>query len=229
MSRAPLILFLTCNVIFMNQTGLVVAQKECNVNADCSNQFKVCCEGYFHNRRKSCQFLSCLGRHCLTDGDCGGKGECCKSHQCVTIGCPECYSHSACATSEYCCKHRYINDHNVCRRSCVGETCHSSSDCAVGECCRSNKCVNNGCAECSSNSDCPTSEYCCVRGSRRNVCRQSCVGETCLSNNGCGGSGEYCDSNFKCTKSVNSATLAGWAIGIIVAGNYYNTIKTQYN
>jgi hypothetical protein len=28
---------------------------------------------------------------------------------------------------------------------------------------------------------------------------------------------------------VNSATLAGWAIGIIVAGNYYNTIKTQYN
>ena len=290
MSGAFVILLSTWNVIFMYETGMVQAQNQCNVNADCSNTNMVCCEGYFHNRRKSCQFFSCFGRHCLTDGDCGGKGECCKSHQCVTLGCPECQLHSDCATSEYCCKHRYNNDHNVCRRSCVretchssndcavgecclfnkcvkygcsdlsaecssnsdcsaseycckrgllknvcrrscvGETCHSSNDCAVGECCLFNKCVNNGCsdlsAECSSNFDCSASEYCCKRGLLKNVCSRSCVGETCFSDSGCGAPGEHCDSNFKCSKSeTNSTTLAGWVIGIIVAGNYYNTIQ----
>ncbi len=227
-----MILLSTWNVIFMYETGMVQAQNQCNVNADCSNTNMVCCEGYFHNRRKSCQFFSCFGRHCLTDGDCGGKGECCntKSHQCVTLGCPECQLHSNCATSEYCCKHRYNNDHNVCRRSCVGETCHSSNDCAVGECCLFNKCVKYGCSDlsagCSSNFDCSASEYCCKRGLLKNVCSRSCVGETCFSDSGCGAPGEHCDSNFKCSKSeTNSTTLAGWVIGIIVAGNYYNTIQ----
>ena len=203
MSGAFLILLSTWNVIFMYEAGMVEAQNQCNVNADCSNTNMVCCEGYFHNRSKSCQFFSCFGRHCLTDGDCGGKGECCKSHQCVTLGCPECQLHSNCATSEYCCKHRYNNDHNVCRRSCVRETCHSSNDCAVGECCLFNKCVKNGCsdlsAECSSNFDCSASEYCCKRGLLKNVCRRSCVGETCHSSNDCA-VGECCLFN-KCVKN----------------------------
>ena len=164
MARTSLLSLLTWSVIFMYGTNRAVAQDECNVNADCNNVFKVCCKGFLNIRRKTCQFFSCLGRHCVKDGDCGGKGECCNSqHQCVTFGCPECHSHSHCAPSEYCCKQRFINDHNVCRRSCVGETCHSSSD--------------------------------------------------------CGGPREYCDANSRCTKSDNSTTFAGWAIAIVVIGN----------
>ena len=212
MARASLLSLVTWSVIFMYGTNRAEAQDECNVNADCNNVFKVCC--------KTCQFFSCLGRHCVKDGDCGGKGECCNSqHQCVTFGCPECHSHSDCAPSEYCCKQRFINDHNVCRRSCVGETCHSSSDCGVGECCIFNKCTTIGCSECVLNSDCPSSEYCCFRGFFRNMCKQSCVGQTCLSSIGCGGPREYCDANSRCTKSDNSTTFAGWAIAIVVIGN----------
>ena len=262
----------------MSGTKRVLAQDECNVNADCNNVLKFCCEGLSltNIRRKTCQFFSCLGRHCVQDGDCGGKGECCNSqHQCVTIGCPECQSDSDCATSEYCCKQRFISDHNVCRRSCVGETCLSFNDCGVGECCIFNKCTTTGCSQCSSHPDCPASQYCCKRGSLANVCRQSCIGETCQSSSdcgageccifnkcttigcsqcvlnsdcpasqyccfrgllsnmcrqscvgeicfssiGCGGPGEHCSANSLCTKSNDSTTFAGWAIAIVVTGN----------
>jgi hypothetical protein len=222
MGRARLIFLLMWNVIFMYKTSLVAGQTDqCNVNADCSTTNTVCCGGIFQSRRKSCVFFSCIGRHCLTDGDCGGKGECCKFNKCVINGCPECSSHSNCVTSEYCCKHRRVSDHNVCRRSCVGETCFSSSDCAVGECCRFNKCAKQGCivvSQCSSNLDCPVSQYCCKRQLLNSVCRQSCVGEACLLNSDCG-LGEHCSSNFLCSTSTTDPTsLAGWVIGIIVTG-----------
>ena len=34
-----------------------------------------------------------------------------------------------CNSSTYCCKRRYIDNKNVCLRSCVGETCDSILDC----------------------------------------------------------------------------------------------------
>ena len=75
-------------------------------------------------------FGSCSGHYCSTDGDCGGVGECCMSNECDTFGCRECYSNSDCATSEYCCKHTYIKDHNVCRRSCgPREYCDMNNKC----------------------------------------------------------------------------------------------------
>ncbi len=219
----------------MGKIGLPLAEGSCSSTFDChSNIFsKVCCDG-------SCSSESCLGDFCLTDGDCGGKDECCISNKCTTYGCSECESHSDCGSSEYCCKHRYTNDHNVCRRSCVGETCHSSSDCAPREycpsskicwefsrscstdsdcrgdheCCKSFKCGIVGCPVCTSNSDCSSSAYCCTRD---NVCLSSCVGEKCYDDSDCGGPQEYCNSNTtKCEKSVT--TLAGWVIPVVVVG-----------
>ena len=174
MRTAPLIFLLTWTVILINETSLVKAQNQCNVNADCFNTNMVCCRecSLCAVRRKSCRYFNCLGRYCLTDADCGGKGERCKSNNCVNYGYPMV-------------------------------------------------------SQCFSNLNCPISQYCCNRGSLSNVCRHSCVGETCLSNSGCGGPGEHCDSNFKCSTSTttnsatNSSSLAGWVIGIIVTGKYY--------
>ena len=167
MTTVPLIFLLTWTAILINENSLVNAQNQCNVNADCFNTNMVCCREYFNSRRKSCQFLSCVGHYCLTHGDCGGKGECCIANKCVNYGCTV--------------------------------------------------------SQCFSNLNCPVSQYCCNRGFLSNVCRQSCVGETCLSNSGCGGPGEHCDSNFKCSTSTttNSSSLAGWVIGIIITGKYY--------
>lgn len=82
-----------------------------------------------------------------------------------SIGCPECFNNSACGVSEYCCELQYLNDINVCRRNCIGESCHSNLDCGgPGECCRGNKCVklNNNCDECQTNSDCPGRVWSCI-------------------------------------------------------------------
>ena len=135
MPCVPLIFYFTWNVIFLNEICLALAGNECSSNSDCSAG-GVCCTGL---SGRSCQVFSCSGHHCSTDGDCGGVAECCRSNQCGSFGCLECHSNSDCASSEYCCQHRYIDDHNVCRRSCVGETCHSSRDCGgPGEYCASN-------------------------------------------------------------------------------------------
>ena len=153
-------------LMFFNEIGLSLANAydECDSNSDCSRGIsnKVCCGGLFHDSGRSCRYSSCSGHYCSTDGDCGGVGECCKSNQCDTFGCRECYSNYDCATSEYCCKHRYINDHNVCRRSCVGETCHSNSD--------------------------------------------------------CGGPGEYCNSNNRCNEYNTYIAVTGWVIPVFVVG-----------
>ncbi|XP_028396916.1 prestalk protein-like [Dendronephthya gigantea] len=201
----------------------------CNSNSDCRDEVfpdKLCCRGYRNTRRSCYDQPSCVGRFCWTDGDCGGKDECCISNKCAVFGCKECNSSLACALFEYCCEHQYLNDHNICRRSCVGETCHSSwdcgglgefcdsnnvcavtscvtdGDCSGDECCWSRKCVRTGCSRCLSNSDCAASEFCCKRGRDVSVCRRRCVGEKCLSDSHCGGPWEYCNLNTsKCEKS----------------------------
>ncbi len=146
MASVSQIFIFTLQLVFLNEIALSLARDECSSNSDCPSNFltRVCCAGLFYDSGRSCWYHSCVGRYCSTDGDCGGVGECCNSNQCVTFGCEECSSNFDCDTSEYCCKHRYIDDHNVCRRSCVGETCHSNSDCGgPGERCNS----NNKCEE----------------------------------------------------------------------------------
>ena len=144
MVNGSLVFIFTLHAIFLNGIDLSLARDECNSNSDCHSSISVCCAGPVRDSDRSCWFGSCTNHYCSTDGDCGGVGECCMSNQCGTFGCRECYSNSDCAFSEYCCKHRYINDHNVCRRSCIGETCHSDSDCGgPGEYCDG----NNKCSE----------------------------------------------------------------------------------
>ncbi|XP_028396918.1 keratin-associated protein 5-3-like [Dendronephthya gigantea] len=217
------------NAILMGKFGLVSGQSTCTSNSDCVSSYysnKVCCKGYAYKgygyTSRKCYYGSslCVGRYCTTDGDCGGKNECCKSNKCTTSGCSNCYSNSNCGFSEYCCKQRYSYDKHVCRRSCVGETCNSSSDCGgsseycdfnkkcvecstdgdcIGsECCLYNKCVTSGCTPCFSNFGCSSSEYCCRRGVfYSNVCRKNCVGEKCSYDSDCRGPGESCDSSSK--------------------------------
>ncbi|CAB4012675.1 Hypothetical predicted protein [Paramuricea clavata] len=53
----------------------------------------------------------------------------------------ECFSDSQCFG--YCCDRKYPDD-NVCRFSCIGESCIINSDCAPGECCNSDdKCATD--------------------------------------------------------------------------------------
>ncbi|CAB4011018.1 Hypothetical predicted protein [Paramuricea clavata] len=227
MSSVSLVLLFTCNAILI---GLPLAEGTCSSNSDCPGKFfnNVCCGRSWYGGRR-CVTDSCVGDSCSTDGDCGGKDECCISNKCTKNGCVECQSNSDCSSSEYCCKHRYHNDHNVCRRSCVGETCHSSLDCGgPTEYCASNKKCREWCTSksdchsweycasnkkcqkerCTSNSDCNSSDYCCKRGTLTNVCRRSCVGETCLSSYDCGGSSELCSSNKICYKCVTAGCSA---------------------
>ncbi|XP_028396915.1 keratin-associated protein 10-7-like [Dendronephthya gigantea] len=212
MSFVSMTFLFLLNAMLMGQFGLVLGQNTCNSNSDCVSSYysnKVCCKGYAYQygyTSRKCRYgiSSCVGRYCTTDGDCGGKNECCKSNKCTTSGCSNCYSNSNCGFSEYCCKQRYSYDKHVCRRSCVGETCHSSLDCGgFSEYCNWNKkCALS--TSCSSNSGCSGSTYCCKRGSYTNVCQSSCVGEKCSYDSDCGGPGESCDSRSK--KCVECST-----------------------
>ncbi len=49
----------------------------------------------------------------------------------------QCYSDSGCSGlfTQYCCERKY--EDNVCRYSCVGQSCNFNSDCAPDECCDS--------------------------------------------------------------------------------------------
>ncbi|XP_028396919.1 keratin-associated protein 5-3-like [Dendronephthya gigantea] len=203
MSFVSMTFLFLLNAMYMGQFGLVLGQTTCTSNSNCVSSYSICCKGYVHQgygyTSSKCRYGSnCVGRYCTTDGDCGGKNECCKSNKCTTSGCSNCNSNYNCALFEYCCKQRYYYDKHVCRRSCVGETCHSNSDCGgLSEYCNSNK----KCAlPCSSNSGCSGSTYCCKRGSYTNVCQSSCVGETCSYDSDCGGPGESCRF-YKCKKS----------------------------
>ena len=224
MSGGLIVLLFTWHVILMIEIDIVYAK--CTSNSNCRNNpfHKVCCAKAL--TESGCFQRSCVGEFCTSDGDCGGKGECCKFNKCTTDNCPECKSHSHCGPFLYCCQHRFSFEHNVCRRSCIGETCHSDSDCAVplnnycltsktcwapglhclsnsqckgdGECCKSGVCVTTDCP-CNSDSDCGSSQYCCKEGTLglSSICRSSCVGKYCRNDGNCGPPDEYCNLNTK--------------------------------
>ena len=229
MASVFLSLLFALSVIFMIENGLPVTEGKCTSNYDCRINLdkNVCCS----RTLDGCSTSSCVGEFCVTDGDCGGKDECCQNGQCAVSECAECYSNSDCSKKEYCCKGK--NGRNVCRRNCVGESCRSSSDCGGineyctlngicsyngnclkssdckhdGECCISGQCVTAGCrTECLSNVNCVSSTYCCKRRylNDKNVCLRSCVQETCHSSFDCGGPGEYCTKNNICWKPGQS-------------------------
>ena len=143
MPCASYIILLILSGMLLMRIDMVVAEDECNTNSDCESKStigNVCCveNDYRHDRK--CMSDSCSGQYCSTDGDCGGRGECCKLNKCVSYGCTECHNNFNCANSEYCCKQKQAVDINVCRRSCVGEPCFSKSDCgSPTEKCDSNK------------------------------------------------------------------------------------------
>ena len=243
MSRLSLVLFFLWSTLFLVEIWLPLAEGTCRSNFDCRSNFfsKVCCYG-------SCSGNSCVGKFCLTDGDCGGKDECCSLNVCGTYGCTECRSNFDCGLSEYCCKHRYHNDHNVCRRSCAGETCHSSDDCggpkeyctwskecrrrhsdfctndnhctASGECCRSYKCVTTSC---SPSLKCSLDSHC---ASSKYCCERGNLTNECRTT--CVGEKCFQDKdcggpqefcNMNTTKCEKSDnTLPSWVLPVVVPG-----------
>ena len=89
-----------------------------------------------------------------------------------------CYSDFSCKSSifpKYCCERKYPED-NVCKYSCVGESCILHSDCAPNE-------------------------YCCGSNDR---CATSCVGKSCTYSGDCADD-ECCDSDGYCGTSCSLA------------------------
>ena len=108
-------------MLFFVEIGLPLAEGKCSSSFDCRNSTftKVCCYG-------SCFGNSCVGKFCLTDGDCGGPREYCTSNnECRHF--LLCSSNFNCSLSTYCCKRGNLS--NVCRSSCVGEKCFRDDDC----------------------------------------------------------------------------------------------------
>ncbi|CAB4039904.1 Hypothetical predicted protein [Paramuricea clavata] len=173
-------------ILLVLSISLIVAEDECYTNSDCKSNFRefpvVCCKGNSRPSERTCRPYNCIGQYCITDGDCGGIGECCKDNRCLNYtSCQSCNSNSFCATSEYCCKRG--GTINVCRRSCIAERCWNDADCGG------------------------PAEYCC-KGVR--ICRKSCIGEPCKDDNQCGHSGVHCSSDRKCIKpevDTSSTTL----------------------
>ena len=75
-------------------------------------------------------------------------------------------------------------------------------------------------AECLFDSQCFGYSYCCDRKyPEDNVCRISCIGESCIVNSDCA-SGECCNSDDKCATDCDVVIegLAGWIVAVIVIG-----------
>ena len=204
MSGIPFILLFIWHITFMTKIDMVYTKCISNFNCSKNTLHKVCCAKTYQSQfeQSGCFEKSCAGMYCTSDGDCGGKGECCnKSNRCTTLGCPKCNSKLDCGPNLHCCQHPYDLDQNVCRRDCIGERCHSDSDCAMyeyclssktcwssglhcrynrdckgsGECCKSGSCVTTNCSACYSNSDCGFLLNCCIgTGNRTNSCCRSC-------------------------------------------------------
>ncbi len=72
--------------------------------------------------------------------------------------------------------------------------------------------------ECSYDYSCYGLQYCCDRKyPESNVCRHSCIGQSCIIDSDCA-PGECCDSDDKCRSEGNCDLegLAGWIVAIIV-------------
>ncbi len=155
----------------------------------------------------------------------------------------ECYSDYDCSGLQYCCDRKY--EDNVCRYSCVSESCRRDSNCAPGEsCCYSDdKCATTCVGKfCTFDSHCATGESCCDVDDK---CNTTCVGKSCTSDSDCAtgksccdaddrcattcvgkscnydhhcATGECCDSDYKCITGDCDVIkgLAGWIVAVIV-------------
>ena len=124
---------------------------------------------------------------------------------------------SHCATREYCCGNApsYLRK---CAKSCIGISCTYNSECASGESCSSNKkCVlswrrkhcifEKDCAQgeschsrlcvqiCTNRKQCGLNEFCCSFQEIFGMCRTSCLGISCQSDQDCA-SGEHCSGTY---------------------------------
>ena len=188
----------------------------CTRNSECYSS-QVCCRKTFPFNQTVCA-ANCLKQTCNFNDDCAGSRECCRSGKCTSTGCSEkCTLNSECSLGQYCCKKKtgYYGE-DGCSKSCVGEICSTSDDCgAPNECCISNKCVDRGCSGCTTNSNCSTGQYCCKkrRWYELSECSAHCIGKSCNKNDDCGGPGETCDSDHKCTDIQN---YPPWVIAVII-------------
>ena len=184
----------------------------CTNNADCYSG-QVCCKKTFPFNQTVCA-TNCLNQTCNSNDDCAGVDECCRSGKCTNTGCSDtCKSKSECNLDQYCCKKKKNYWGDGCSESCIGEICSTNEDCGAPDtCCISNKCVDRGCSGCTFNSDCSTGHYCCKKRHwyELNECSDDCIGKSCETNDDCGGPGETCNTDHRCTTS-----LPHWLIAVI--------------
>ena len=95
----------------------------------------------------------------------------------------------------------------------MGEYCSSDYDCGTSaEYCNLNttKCEKNS-TKVACDSDSGSSQYCCRHGTfgSSTICRSSCVGEYCASDNDCGPSDEHCNLDTK-----NVLKTPAWLLGL---------------
>lgn len=115
----------------------ICAHDDCEPHVDCKysvqNRSHCCLEIEVNHDsiNSSGRNLSCYGRQCSVDRDCGGL--CCVKNKCTK--CPKCASDDDCPREEVCCgKNRFTND-GQCRSDCAGSLCESNKDCSGGQCC----------------------------------------------------------------------------------------------
>ena len=191
----------------------------CSENSDCDQSLyakHVCCKKTFPFYQAVCA-ANCIDKECNSNDDCAGLNECCRSGKCTKTGCWEkCKANSDCNSDQYCCQKADVNNwlDTGCARSCVGKICSTSEDCGPRhECCISNKCVDRGCSGCTTNSNCSTGHYCCKKKEwyEHSECSADCIGKSCGANDDCGGPGEICNSDHRCTTIL----LPPWSIAVI--------------
>lgn len=195
----------------------------CENDSDCVSSYrKYCCRARSVLLKKRCR-ANCIGQYCTHHDDCA-RNECCGVlNRCTTYGCPsECRLNLDCKSGTYCCRKEDITAKSVCLPNCVGEFCRSDTDCGGRlECCSLlNHCTTHGCQhECMSNKDCSNETVCCVKGHvfDKNSCKDTCLGESCKSDQDCGGRGHCCGSRYMCTDKCNlkAKMLSGWIIATI--------------
>ena len=190
----------------------------CTNNKDCYSG-QVCCKKTFPFNQTVCA-SDCVDQKCNSNDDCAGLGECCRSGKCTKTGCWEtCKSKSECNLDQYCCKNKKNYWGDDCFENCLGDICSTDEDCGPrNTCCISNKCVDRGCSGCTFNSDCSTGQYCCKKRHwyELNECSDHCIGKSCETNDDCGGPGETCNSDHRCTTSLPHWLTAVVTVSIVL-------------
>ena len=190
------------------------------VGKSCKNDYR-CASGESCCSDGKCA-ASCIGKTCDGTSDCATGEYCCDrangTGKCASscVG-KSCKYESHCATRECCCGNApsYLRK---CAKSCIGISCTYNSECASGESCSSNKkCVlswrrkhcifEKDCAQggschsrlcvqiCTNRKQCGLSEFSCSFQEIWGMCRTSCLGISCQSDQDCA-SGEHCSGTY---------------------------------